>query len=260
MVVSLRLRDAINDLRAVITFFTVIPIGGSHDVSSALKSSWFAVIIVPPITGLLPGLLGFYLRDVVHSDLLIASVSYAAVLMLTGLNHIDGFADVIDALMVRGSIEDRIRVLKDPHRGSASIAMVVLLIIIAVSASTNLVSVLWQSLFAAEIVSKASCCLCGLVGREPGYKGLGWLLTRYSKENGHLVITSTVVGFVIIYLLLGTMGVVASLITLVLCLLLFMVIQRVLGGAVGDLYGFTLEVSRALILVILVILMPLLIT
>lgn len=79
-----------------------------------MKSSWFAVIIVPPITGLLPGLLGFYLRDVVHSDLLIASVSYAAVLMLTGLNHIDGFADVIDALMVRGgSIEDRIRVLKD---------------------------------------------------------------------------------------------------------------------------------------------------
>lgn len=251
MVVSLELRGIINDLRTVITFFTVIPIGGTHDISSALRRAWLAIIIIPPITGLLPGLLGFYLGRVVHGDLLIASISYAAVLMLTGLNHIDGFADVVDALMVRGSTEDRIRVLKDPHRGSASIAMVVLLIIIAVSASSNLVSVLWQSLFTAEIVSKASCCLCGLVGKEPSYKGLGWLLTRYSRENGYLVVASTLVGFVIIYLLLGVMGVIASLASLVLSVLLFVVIQRDLSGAVGDLYGFTLEVSRALTLVML---------
>lgn len=166
------IRDAIDDLRAVITFFTVIPIGGTHDVSRALKNAWLAVIVVPPITGLLPGLLGYYLSLLTHNGLLIAVVTYMLLLLLTGLNHIDGFADVVDALMVKGSIEDRVRILKDPHRGSASIAMVVLLVILAVSSLINLIHVLWQSLLIAEFVSKSSCCLCGIIGKRPNHKGL----------------------------------------------------------------------------------------
>ncbi|WP_054854482.1 adenosylcobinamide-GDP ribazoletransferase [Vulcanisaeta distributa] len=114
------MRDIIDDLRAVITFFTIIPIGGSHDVSRALINAWIAIIIIPPITGLLPGLLGYYLGFFIHNGLFIASITYLLLLVLTGgLNHIDGFADVVDALMVRGgSIEDRIRVLKDRIGGA----------------------------------------------------------------------------------------------------------------------------------------------
>ncbi len=172
-------------------------------------------------------------------------------LALTGLNHIDGFADVIDALMVRGSIEDRVRVLKDPHRGSASIAMVVLLIMLAVSSLPNLMGALWQSLLVAEITSKSACCLCGVLGREPNHVGLGWQLTRYSKEGVRLIIIALIIGLAITYLVLGLTGVLVALITIVLSALLFMALQGSLGGAVGDLYGFTLEVSRVITLVLL---------
>ena len=244
-------RDVIDDLRAVITFFTIIPIGGSHDVSRALRNAWLAILIVPVITGLLPGLLGYYLSLYVRNSLVIASITYLLLLILTGLNHIDGFADVVDALMVRGSVEDRVRVLKDPHRGSASIAMVVLLIILAVSSLPNLMRVLWQSLFMAEIVSKSACCLSGVFGKEPGHRGLGWQLTRYSKERVHLVIAALVVGLVITYLLLRFVGVIIALISMSLSVLLFMALQGSLGGAVGDLYGFILEVSRVITLVLL---------
>lgn len=240
----MRVRDFIDDLRSVITFFTVIPIGGPHDVSRALKNAWLAIIIVPVITGLLPGLFGYYLSLFVHNDLLTSSITYLLLLILTGLNHIDGFADVIDALMVRGSIEDRVRVLKDPHRGSASIAMVTLLVILAVSSLPNLMRVLWQSLLMAEIVSKSSCCLCGVVGKEPGHRGLGWQLTMYSKEKVRLILAALIIGLVITYLLLGLIGVFIALTSMALSMLLFMALQRSLGGAVGDLYGFILEVSR----------------
>ncbi|ADY00348.1 cobalamin-5-phosphate synthase CobS [Vulcanisaeta moutnovskia 768-28] len=243
--------DFIDDLRAVITFFTIVPIGGSHDISRALKNAWLAIIIVPPITGLLPGLLGYYLSLFVHNNLLTASITYLLLLVLTGLNHIDGFADVIDALMVRVSIEDRIRILKDPHRGSASIAMVVLLIIMAISALTNLAGILWQSLLIAEIMSKSTCCLCGIIGKEPSYKGLGWQLTRYSREKAHLIIMAIIIGLIITYLLLGPIGIVISLGSMALSTLLFIALQRSFGGAVGDLYGFTLEISRVITLVLM---------
>ncbi|WP_243679130.1 adenosylcobinamide-GDP ribazoletransferase [Vulcanisaeta distributa] len=229
----MRVMDFINDLRAVITFFTVIPIGGPHDVSRALRNAWLAIIIVPVITGLLPGLFGYYLSHLIHSGLLVSSITYLLLLILTGLNHIDGFADVIDALMVRGgSVEDRVRVLKDPHRGgSASVAMVVLLVILAVSSLPNLMRILWQSLFMAEIVSKSSCCLCGVVGKEPGHRGgLGWQLTRYSKERVHLIIIALIIGLAITYLLLGLIGVLIALISIVSSILLFLALQESLGG------------------------------
>ena len=245
------IRDFINDVRAVITFFTIIPIGGTHDVSRALRNAWLAVIVVPPITGLIPGLLGYYLGLLTRNYLLVASITYTLLLILTGLNHIDGFADVIDALMVRGSIEDRVRVLKDPHRGSASIAMVVLLIVLAVSSLPNLMRVLWQSLFVAEVVSKSACCLCGVIGKEPNYVGLGRQLTRYSKERVHLIIAAIITGLAITYLVLGPIGVATALASVALGVLLFTALQGSLGGAVGDLYGFTLEVSRVITLVLL---------
>ncbi|WP_243676363.1 hypothetical protein [Vulcanisaeta distributa] len=55
--------------------------------------------------------------------------------------------------------------------------MVVLLIVLAISSISNLIGILWQSLLIAEVVSKSSCCLCGVVGKEPRHRGgLGWQL------------------------------------------------------------------------------------
>jgi len=253
----LRLANIIDDVRTVITFFTVIPIGGSHDLSKAFRSAGISIIIIPPITGLIPGLVGFYMWILTHNNLLSASLAYALLLVLTGLNHIDGYSDVIDALMVRGSIEDRIKVLKDPHRGSAAIVMVVMLVIIAVSALTSLANSMWLSLFIAEIISKSSCCLCAFIGREPPYRGLGWLLTRQVRENRYLTIAALIIGLLITYALSRLIGIVVFIASIAFSIFLFMLIQRSLGGAVGDLYGFTLEVSRVLALVLFAILLKL---
>ncbi|MFB6469832.1 MAG: adenosylcobinamide-GDP ribazoletransferase [Vulcanisaeta sp. AZ3] len=241
------------DVRSILTFFTIIPMGGSHDVLRAFRRAWLAIIIVPPITGLIPGFVGFYLWVFTHNNLLSASLAYALLLILTGLNHIDGFSDVIDALMVRGSVEERIKVLKDPHRGSAAIAMVVLLIAVAISALTGLPNYMWQSLFTAEIASKAACCLSALIGREPPYRGLGWQLTVSIKESWYYVAVFVVIGLSIVYVIMGFLGLVISLGSVVVSVLLFLIIQRSFGGAVGDLYGFTLEVSRVISLLLLTI-------
>ena len=238
----------------VITFFTVIPIGGSHDVSKAFEFVWASILIIPPITGLIPGLVGYYVWDITRNGLLSASMAYASLLLLTGFNHIDGFSDVVDALMVRGSVEERIRVLKDPHRGSAAIATVVLLVILAISALMGLTSRMWQSLFTAEIISKSSCCLSALVGREPPYRGLGWQLTISAKRNASPIIASSLVGLVITYVLSGLIGLLSFILTMVICIFMFIVIQGKLGGAVGDLYGFTLEVSRTISLMLIYLL------
>ena len=254
MVIHNRASNFVNGVKAVITFFTVIPIGGSHDVVKAFEYVWLATLIIPPITGLVPGLVGYYIWITTHNGLFSASIAYTSLLLLTGLNHIDGFSDVIDALMVRGSVEDRIKVLKDPHRGSAAIAMVTLSIILAISALLGLTNRMWQSLFVAEVISKSSCCLSALIGREPPYRGLGWQLTVIARRRITPIITSSLLGLAITYVMLGIIGAVSFTATILISILIFMHLQGKFSGAVGDLYGFILEVSRVLSLMIMLVL------
>ncbi len=129
--------------------------------------------------------------------------------------------------------------------------MVVLLIVLAISSISNLIGILWQSLLIAEVVSKSSCCLCGVIGKEPRHRGLGWQLTRYSKERVHLIVITLVAGLMITYLLLRLIGILVALVTIALSVLIFTALQKSLGGAVGDLYGFILEISRVITLVLL---------
>ncbi len=77
-------------------------------------------------------------------------------------------------------------------------------------------------------------------------------LTTYSKEKVHIIIAVLIIALIITYLLLKLIGLLVALITMAFNTLLFIALQNNLGGgAVGDLYGFTLEVSRVTALVLM---------
>ncbi len=81
-----------------------------------------------PLVGLLIGLLwyGIYL---LMDNMGIPLQLQAAVLMLypyliTGLIHLDGFMDTADAILSRRPLEDKLRILKDPHTGAFAVISV----------------------------------------------------------------------------------------------------------------------------------------
>ncbi|MEZ0320110.1 MAG: adenosylcobinamide-GDP ribazoletransferase [Pyrobaculum sp.] len=75
-------------LKSLIAFFTVIPVEVDLDFSCV----WALPYVVAPIIG------GISALSFTATDPL---VSYLVLLLLTGLNHLDGLADTADALMVR---------------------------------------------------------------------------------------------------------------------------------------------------------------
>lgn len=71
------------------------------------------------------------------APLLCGAVVTAAYFVMTGFIHLDGFMDVSDAVMPRHPrLEERVRILKDPHTGSfAAISMALMFLIFGASAA-----------------------------------------------------------------------------------------------------------------------------
>jgi len=98
------------------------------------------LVFLPPV-GLVIGLIwyGLYLlTDLTGIPLQLQ----AAVLMLypyaiTGLIHLDGFMDTSDAILSRRPLEEKLRILKDPHTGAFAVISVAVLFVVCFAAMSS---------------------------------------------------------------------------------------------------------------------------
>ncbi|HJJ53684.1 MAG TPA: adenosylcobinamide-GDP ribazoletransferase, partial [Methanocorpusculum sp.] len=100
-------------LRALLQFTTILPLGKSADFDAFAKRSWLY-----PIAGYLtggiaaiPALLAWYLGF--ENSMIIAAITLALAVFISGGNHFDGLLDFGDGLMAHGSKEKRIRAMTD---------------------------------------------------------------------------------------------------------------------------------------------------
>ncbi|ACB39241.1 adenosylcobinamide-GDP ribazoletransferase [Pyrobaculum neutrophilum] len=211
-------------LKAVVAFFTAFPVGGAELDFSCV---WAA----PYLAGLAVGGAGGAVYLLTHSP----AAAYAALLLATGLHHLDGLADVGDALMVRDRERAR-RVLEDPRRGVGGIFAVAALFVLAASAKPGG----WLDYVAADVYSKALTLAVAAPSR-PFKEGLGSLFIAAARRQWP--------GALLALAAAAWLHPAAFLAATALSLAFYAAAYRHLGGANGDLMGALLEVSRALYLV-----------
>ena len=107
----------------MLTFFTVVPL---KTPELDFRCAWALPYVAAPVVG---GA-GALVYAATHDPLL----AYLALLLATGLNHLDGLADSADALMVRDRERAR-AVLDDPRRGTAGVFAVAVVVALAAGAS-----------------------------------------------------------------------------------------------------------------------------
>lgn len=203
-------------LRTLVSFFTVYPAGGGLDFGCVGLLPYVAAPLAaaPAALALWAGLDPW--------------LSYAILLLATGLNHLDGLADTADALMVRDRERAR-AVLEDPRKGTAGIFAVVAAYGLAAG---HLAGPL--QLLAAEAFSKAVTVAAAAFSR-PFKPGLGQEFIVGARRTWPLALPALAAAAA--YDPRAAAALAAS-------LLLYAAAYRHLGGANGDLFGFLLEVSR----------------
>lgn len=243
------------------------------------KAHRLMLVFLPPV-GLVIGLIwyGLYLlMDRINLPLQLQT----AVLMLypyliTGFIHLDGFMDTADALLSRRPLEDKLRILKDPHTGAFAVISVAILFIVCYASMSSVMEQvhLKQALGIAKgdpmlvlilvpVITRCCSAVAVLAGKPLAH-------SQYSGEAGTKkpaaeVTAICVMGLAAILaaLAVGT-GILsgeptysASLVlagAVIAYLAALSQAVRQLAGVSGDLAGYSLTVGEAFALVILALL------
>jgi len=240
-------------LRALLSFFTVLPVRGASLQEAARE------IHLLPLVGLITGLPGALLllaANVVPPGVA-ATLALGAVLLAAGLHHADGVLDVGDALMIHGSPDRRREVLHDTRVGIGGLGALFLVYAPTVGALAALCATAPSRaalvLLAGEVAARSAMLLMLAFGEPVDRRSSSVPFVRAlsgpRRTPGIVVAVLAPLPF-----LLATGVLLAPLAILAVPLVALGALRLAaakFGGIGGDVVGATGEASRAVLLVLL---------
>jgi len=242
---------AAKGLKSALSFLTVLPVGSGSIKEMAEHAYFFPV--VGAFIGLTGGVLSLLLFRLLPAYLA-GPLTLSSLLLLTGLNHLDGVLDLGDALMLRGNKEERLQALHDKNHGVGGFTALYFLLSLTAITFLLLGERLLVALPIAEAHAKLSMVVGGCLGR-PYRRGIGreFILgvKRGSLKNLILGIISSA-GLALL-LVSPSLAVSALFLTLAFSAMWVRYLQGVFGCITGDMLGCMNEISRLLCLFLFLI-------
>lgn len=242
-------------IRGAIGFLTRLPV--AHDGrawDSFVGSPW----TFPPV-GYLVGIVVAVPFLVPAPAEVTAFLFVLALVAATGINHADGVADLGDAAVVHGDVEQRRAVLKDSTLGVggtlALVGLVVGLVLAALSLARLPPAIAVTIVVAAEVGAKLGMATLACLASAP-YDGLGQRLTESNDSRELLAPAALAVGPLVLVSLPATalfarVALLGAALTAVVmataaspAFLLRRWARSTLGGVNGDVFGASNEFGR----------------
>src|SRR5271157_5934698 len=263
---------AIKTFRDLLSFLTIIPVGGKEDFIFTTAEHVYLFPIIGGLIGVLAGAYFLGANLIIHfllglvnpfvalpvdplSKLAVAAMTIAFLLVITGLQHFDGLIDLGNAFGLR-NLQDRKMVA---HAWTVTYWGALLALIVESVAFVGLFLInpfyAFGAVLAAEISAKLSMVTIVWVGK-PTHKGLGSIFLQKAKTK--LNIIAYAISILIVYPFfaltgrpyLGLFAVGLVLISIPVAIVMEKVAENIFGGVSGDVIGATNEVSRAVMLIL----------
>jgi adenosylcobinamide-GDP ribazoletransferase len=253
---------AIKTFRDLLAFLTIIPLGKTDDFVVTSAEAIFLFPVIGGFIGLLGaayflgcGFLMSYILAFINSvvqvpvdfllRLLPALMTLAFLLVLTGLQHFDGLVDLGNAIGL-GNVKER---RAAAHAWTVSYKGAFLAIFVEALAVLGLffmdAEVAFGAVIAAEVAAKLGMVTIVWLGK-PTHTGLGSIFLEIAKRKRNAV--AYLLAALIVFPVLGWMGVWVFLIGILLGVFMERVAARIFGGVSGDMIGATNETVRAVAL------------
>jgi adenosylcobinamide-GDP ribazoletransferase len=237
-------------MRALLSFFTVLPLG-SYPLEAAARRAYLL-----PLVGLISGApAALVLISGTLPDALAAIFALALCLLAAGLHHADGVLDVGDALMVRGDPRRRREVLVDARVGIGGLFALFLVYAPPVAALAELAArplLAASALLASEVAARSTMLLLMAFGSPATEHSSAVPFVKALRGPRRVV--GIALALLIPTLILLPFGPLSALPLILLPLLtagLLSVCRQVFGGITGDVIGASGEAARTILLVIL---------
>ncbi|MEM2953528.1 MAG: adenosylcobinamide-GDP ribazoletransferase [Candidatus Bathyarchaeia archaeon] len=263
---------AVRIFKDLVSFLTIIPLAKDESFLEASARYMFLFPLVGGIIGLLAAAyfhLSFYLFSFVFSfvdiffteleGLLVkifsAGCTLSFLLVLTGLQHFDGLVDFGNVLGLK-NLEERELIAHAwvvTYKGAFLAVFVELLTFLGIFLSN--LNIVFKALICSEVSAKLAMVTVAWVGK-PTPKGLGALFAKINSRR-KLNFAAYLISVCIIFPLLGWLSLILILLSFSLGFFMGLVSERTFGGVSGDVLGATNEITRAIcILLITVMVVP----
>jgi len=256
---------AIKTFRDLLAFLTIIPLGKTDDFVVTSAEAIFLFPVIGGFIGLLGaayflgcGFLMSYVLAFINSIVQVptefllklapAVMTLAFLLVLTGLQHFDGLVDLGNAIGL-GNVKERraaAHAWTVSHKGAFLAIFVEFLAVLGLFFMNA--DFAFGAIIAAEVAAKLGMVTIAWLGK-PTHTGLGSIFLETAKRKRNII--AYFLAVLIVYPLLGLMGVWVVLIGVLLGVLMGRVAKSVFGGVSGDMIGATNEIVRAAALVFL---------
>jgi adenosylcobinamide-GDP ribazoletransferase len=237
------------NLRIAFGLITTLPVKLPDDWSagdSGRAAAWY------PLVGLIIGALTWLAWKgaiFVFSPLIASVITLAVWVILTGGLHLDGLADCCDGLFASVAPGRRLEIMKDPHVGAFGVIGLILILFLKAAALAALTSVSSFSILLAASLARWCILPAGLL---PLARPSGMGSDFAAGFQRSFIVWSAIIPLILV-ILLGTRGVLASIAGLGAAALVVWLAKSRIGGITGDVFGMVVETVEAIVLLTFII-------
>lgn len=186
----------------------------------------------------------------VQTGILRGAVLTAIPLLVTGGIHMDGFLDTVDARSAYRSMEERLRILKDPHTGAFAIIYGMLYVLISFGLYTFIGSrgILFVAL--GYIYSRILSGMSVVTLKKAKKEGMLADTAQASRSPVKWILLAELFVCMDVYCYIDFWRGMGCILTGLVCFLYYRyVAYRLFGGVTGDLAGYFLQLCELWILI-----------
>ena len=231
---------------SLLQFTTILPLGKPQDFDEFARRTWLY-----PLAGYLIGCLAAVPVLFIADHTVAAAVAVALVILISGAHHFDGLLDLGDGLMSHGDTEKRVRALTDRQIGAGGVAagiVTTLLLFAGLQTSASIAA----AIIVGEVCAKFSMVYLTAYG-EPFRDGIHSYLHQFARP--YFPVLAGLLCLPLFLLPLAPVKIVGALVVMILCpAILLLISRRLFGGVNGDVAGASNEITRALVIITLVLL------
>ncbi len=234
-------------VRALLQFTTILPLGTPSDFDLFAKRSWLYPVAgyVTGTIAALPGIAAWYFGYT--ESLVVAALTLALAIFISGANHFDGLLDLGDGLMAHGSREKRIAAMTDRTCGAGALALGMMTVLITFAGFAALPPIaIALAVFCGEVFGKMGMGLFSALGK-PFHEGIqSYIYGMSSRRFAVYTVLLTMPLFLFPEKRIIAIGFCTA---LAVFLILWYTALRCFGGVNGDVTGAGNEITRAAVAV-----------
>lgn len=245
----------ITDIAAAVGFLTLLPVGRTWPQGSPPRSVGWYPIVGWPLGGLAAALVVISMRLTGHAPVrgavLLGALAVGAWALLTRFLHWDGIADTFDGIWGGSTVQARLAIMRDSRIGSFGAAAMLMVALVQVGAIADFVAEgVWWPLVVAPVVARAAVSLAAWTMPAARREGLGLSAVERPGPYELLALAVSVAPLALLALVMPAVSVwVTAGVSLLACLTVPRLLARPVGGMTGDLFGATVLIVEAIVLV-----------